>query len=84
MKTLGIVLFAMLGAQPMWASNALTVQGRIVAPSGVPVTAETDFTVRVRQGTCVLWEESFANVDLRATQGAFSLPLGHKVIRPTR
>lgn len=61
------------------APSALTFQAKIFKPDGTPLTSSAvnfNFKFTDILGTCVLYEESFSNVDLSATEGTVSISLG--------
>lgn len=77
-----ILGLALLLAAPDFANAAgsFVVSGQIIKPDGTTLTSSTvNFKVEVKDsaaGSCVLWSETFANTDMSATDGNFSLAMG--------
>lgn len=75
------LILSILTSQVAFASGPVggAIQGTLFAPGGSPVTSSNvHFKVQVldKAGTCVLYEEEHASVDLSSTNGDFSINLG--------
>ena len=73
-----MLFFGVAFGTSTFASSGITYQGRLISPSGTPVTASSvQFKIQIRTpGTqdCLLYEE-LQTLDLSTTQGTFALSL---------